>query len=325
MDKKEAHTGNAAIVTFCNNNGPVNYGQILQCYAVQNIFEKEGYNTRVVLYQKMAVDEPETERVKRFRDFVRDNINTTELCYTKEEIEKVTSDCELLICGSDQIWYPGTIDDIWMLKFGRDDQRRMSYAASGLFFDTARNRHICRKLGKQLDTFERVTVRERISKDLLSRYTDKDVEIVKDPTLCLTKEEWDKASSERIKISEPYVLCYCLGSIRPYSLVFRKVAEKYKAKIYYIPSLLFFEGKYGFMTAIDDAGPAEFISLIKNAKAVCTDSYHGVILAHIYGIDCFSLKRMKDGAESLGGEERINTLKNEWGIKVNWVKNVSGI
>ena len=42
----------AAILTWCDNNGPTNYGQILQCYAMQYLVKKWGYNPVVIQYRK---------------------------------------------------------------------------------------------------------------------------------------------------------------------------------------------------------------------------------------------------------------------------------
>ena len=57
MDKKEK-LPKAAILTWCYNNGSVNYGQILQCYAMQVIVQRLGYDVKVVKYRKKDPDEP---------------------------------------------------------------------------------------------------------------------------------------------------------------------------------------------------------------------------------------------------------------------------
>lgn len=38
----------AAIITWCNNNGVANYGQILQCYAMTRIVREKGYQPLVI-------------------------------------------------------------------------------------------------------------------------------------------------------------------------------------------------------------------------------------------------------------------------------------
>jgi len=40
------------IITWCDNNGPTNYGQILQCYAMQTICESFGFAPLIIQYRK---------------------------------------------------------------------------------------------------------------------------------------------------------------------------------------------------------------------------------------------------------------------------------
>ena len=47
----------AAILTWCYNNGPVNYGQILQCYAMQVMVQRMGYEVKVIRYRKRDSNE----------------------------------------------------------------------------------------------------------------------------------------------------------------------------------------------------------------------------------------------------------------------------
>ena len=43
------------------------------------------------------------------------------------------------------------------------------------------------------------------------------------------------------------------------------------------------EGDFKFGDIVRyDVGPAEFLNLIKNAKYVCTDSFHGTVYSAIY-------------------------------------------
>lgn len=314
---------NIAVLTFCNNNGPANYGQILQCYAVQNIFEDMGFQVKVVLYQKLSVGELPTVRVRKFQEFVSHYIHTSEYCNSLEEVEKVTEDCRTLVCGSDQIWHPDTIDRVWALDFGGQEKIRISFAASGLFTD---NEYTCKCIEKYLESFKRfhlITVREDIAGQILKRYTGRDIRIMPDPTLLLLREKWERLASGQ-KDLKNYIFCYCLGGIRPYSLILRRLSEWYgNAEIKYIPTNLLDEVGYGFMKPIYDAGPAEFLSLIQNAKAVVTDSFHGVVFSAMFQKDWYCMERYEAGADRFGGRTRINQLIKNMGAASGWVSSVS--
>ena len=75
----------------------------------------------------------------------------------------------------------------------------------------------------------------------------------------------------------------------------------------------------------EDAGPAQFLSLIKYAKAVCTDSFHGTVLAIEYGVPFYNVSRVHKGTEAFGGKERIENALKELGKTERWVKNVRDV
>lgn len=310
----------AAILTFCNNNGVTNYGQILQCYAVQKLVEQKGYEPLVVLFQKYAIEEIETSRIRKFRGFVKDNIKTSAECFSIDEVKEITRDCSVLVCGSDQIWHPNYTDRVWMLGFGNDSQKRIAIAASGIFHDTDEVNSSCKKYADCINNIDFISVRENAAKEILSKYISKDIHVIPDPSFLLSAYEWNEVAESKNAEGE-YILCFCLGTIRPYSLILRELSNKYNgAKIKYIPSVIVKEGSYSFMEPITDAGPAEFLGLIKNAKAVCTDSFHGVVFSMIFGVDFYCLERRHVGADSFGGRVRVDNLLGMAGIQMTWVR-----
>ena len=84
---------------------------------------------------------------------------------------------------------------------------------------------------------------------------------------------------------EAYVFAFFIGLIEPQKHLIRQVARKYDVnKVIYIKMAASEEifNDLSIMEGIEDAGPKEFISLIKHAVAVCTDSYHAFVLSVIY-------------------------------------------
>ncbi|MCD7835992.1 MAG: polysaccharide pyruvyl transferase family protein [Lachnospiraceae bacterium] len=329
----------AAIVTWCDNNGKTNYGQVLQCYAMQQLVNKWGYDSFVVqyrtkndrdfikynfsnrnpigrwlneLYQEQyklkVIESYKSQRVSAFRKFVRNYIRLTSPCYTREAVEYETKDCQLLVCGSDQIWNPLNFHPIWMLNFGAEWQKRVAYAPSGIFCEDEENVACYKRMALLLENLDVITLREQLGVDILSKYTNRKMRAVLDPTLLMNCRDWDKIAVPRL-IHEKYIFCYVMGSIRPHQLLLRNLKEKhYAKKIVYIPSNLVQEGQFSDFIRYDSAGPAEFISLIKYAEAVCTDSFHGTTLSIVYEKQFYNLKRVQEGIEKFGGSERIDDL-----------------
>ncbi len=347
----------AAILTWCDNNGPTNYGQILQCYAMQYLVRQAGYEPMVVQYRKKDFRDPfrhqlsnrtafgrfvneryeryynlkviegkETVRVKRFKEFIKKYIPLSPPCYTKRMVEEMTEDCGLLICGSDQIWNPIYFDPVWFLDFGRQEQKRVAYAPSGIFYERPEFETCYRKMAPLIEKLDKVSVREQIGADILKKYASRDIEVKEDPTLLLNRGQWEQVTAQRI-VKEKYIFCYLLGSMSSYQMILREIKKKYRAeKIVYIPTNVFSEGG-GFdrYLAYEDAGPSEFLSLIRYAEAVCTDSFHGTVMAVQYEVPFYNVARLHKAARDIGGGERIDNFLEKRGIKKRWVRNVREI
>lgn len=353
MRKGQRGRPKAAVLTWCNNNGPTNYGQILQCYAVQRLVREAGFEPLVVQYRKKdkwdwrngqfsnrtaagrflngryersyhlkVAEGKETLRTKRFEAFIRTWIPRSAPCYTKKMVEEMTADCKILLCGSDQIWNPIHFDPVWFLDFGTPSQKRIACAPSGIFYERPEFEVIYRKMAPLIERLDEVSVREQISADILKRYTDREIRVQEDPVLCLTKSQWDEVAGERM-VEERYIFCYLLGSLSPYQMILRELQKRYRAeKIVYIPTNVFSDGGFREWERCGDAGPAEFLSLVKYAEAVCTDSFHGTAVALLYGIPFYNVSRKHKEAELVGGRERIENLLKMRGLDGRWVKNV---
>lgn len=318
----------AAILTWCNNNGPSNYGQILQCYSMQKIVESWGYEAFIVLYQRTGAVVPEcSRRGKKFREFIEKNICCSVPCHTKAEVESVTKDAELLICGSDQIWNPACFDPVYFLDFGRKDQRRIAYAVSGIFEDREEYRGIYQRMADLIKGFEKVALREKTGAAILQKYTEKHIGTAPDPTLHLNSCGWDEVAAGRLE-EQDYIFCYMLGNVRPFQLIVREIQKAYQAeKILFIPSNTVVERVEtlpGF-SRVDAAGPAEFISLVKYAKAVCTDSFHGAAMSMIYDIPFFATPRIQTGSQEYFSMIRILDLLKERKMEKRLVRNVKDV
>ena len=138
-----------------------------------------------------------------------------------------------------------------------------------------------------------------------------------DPTLLLTKEEWQK-----IAVKDKYILCYFLGK----SIEHRKFAEKLKQKTgYKIVSLNHADEyvKYSDIFADEtpyDIGPRQWINLIENAEYVCTDSFHGTIFSLINNKNFFTFERYNSKNSKISTNSRIYSLLETVQLKERLIK-----
>ncbi len=240
-------------------------------------------------------------------------------------VEELTADCEVLICGSDQIWNPIHFDPIWFLDFGASDQKRVAYAPSGIFYERTEFEECYKKMAALVEKLDEVSIREKVGANILNKYVDREIEVREDPTLRLSRTQWDLVAGDR-EVKGGYILCYLLGSLSPYQLILTELKKRYQAeKIVYIPTNVFSDGGFREHLKYEDAGPAQFLSLIKYAKAVCTDSFHGTVMAIQYGIPFYNVRRMHREAKNVGGGERIDNLLEQRGLQKRWVRNVKEV
>ncbi|MCI8941344.1 MAG: polysaccharide pyruvyl transferase family protein, partial [Dorea sp.] len=246
-------------------------------------------------------------RKSRFQKFFLTYIPHSAPCYTLEEVEQAAKDCALLICGSDQIWNPAAYDPVYYLDFGSERQRRIAFAAS-MGITTVQEQHqpVLEQAAKHLKRLDRISVREQAGAEILQAYTQKKVHTVLDPTLHLPAEEWDRLASPR-KGKGRYVLCYTLGRLTAGKAAVRRVCEKFGTqRVILIATQNTCRGYDGFGEVLYDVSPEDFISLVKYAEAVCTDSFHGVAFSVIYHKPFCVLERKTE--KEWGGGGRIENL-----------------
>lgn len=329
-----------AIFTWCYDNGPMNYGQILQCYAMQKLCEKYNLDVTVIKYRHLRgfekileipqkgmerndyersfkeqyVERQDTEQMKRFLGFISENIHLSPQCYLVKEIEEEIENKEILIVGSDQLWNPLWFDPVYLLEFAKTEQRRVSIATGGISVDKKAYNPILKRIAKAIEKFDYVSVREPVSKDILNCYTDKKIVDLLDPTLLLDDLQWRKLCEDRL-IKDKYIFVYYLGKITPHKHILKEIAKKCDVKkIVYIRRHYFNENinEEGILEPFDDAGPKEFLALIRYAEAVCTDSFHGLVFSLVFKKDFYLMDRAykdMDVASNTRAENLQNKLK----------------
>lgn len=310
--------GSAAILTWCYHD-TANFGQILQCYALQTVCEKYGLEVTVIKYRHPDENELLDEipakgkerrnyelawrnehlenqscsQAKRFLSFIEEKIHLSDQCYSIEDVQEETADKDYLIVGSDQLWNPIWFDEIFLLGFAKAGQRCFSYATGGITTDEGTCCGIIKQIAAGIAHFSGVSVREPISAEILGKYTGKRIVDVLDPTLMLDTAEWDSVCGERL-IEGDYILCFCIGLIQPQKHLLREIARKHGVEHVVYIRMNFSNERLNdneFFKGMDAVGPKEFISLIKNAMAVCTDSFHGCTFSILYGRDFYLLSR----------------------------------
>lgn len=304
------------ILTINDND---NYGNRLQNYAMQYIL-KENNVEAITLKNNLTLNSKNyfllrmikfifkrnnIFNVYRYKKFMRFNEN---IKFSKKYVtpySNLDNKYDYFITGSDQVWNPnfGRLRDVDLLEFS-DPKKRVSYAAS--FGISNLPEQYNEKLKNALKDYKAISVREdagkKIIEDVVGR---KDVQVLVDPTMLLTAEEWDKVAKkpEQLK-TDKYILNYFLGEL----------SEKRKAEIDKIAK----ENDCEVINILDKnspfycTGPSEFLYLEKHAFLVCTDSFHSSVFAILYNRPFIVFGR-EDNTVSMNS--RIETLINKFNLK----------
>lgn len=182
---------------------------------------------------------------------------------------------EYYCAGSDQIWNPnfGRTGMFNYLGFAEREQT-FSYAASfGVEEIPEEHKEAVRK---GLQHIKHISVREDAGKRIVEELTGRtDVEVLVDPTMLLTTQEWDKIlRAPKAKLPEKYILTYFLGPVSTE----RRAAIQQKADQMGCQIIEVMDKNSPFYAI----GPDMFVYLIKHAQMVCTDSFHGSVFSFLY-------------------------------------------
>lgn len=251
------------IIKYYAKEDPV----VIKHLAITEIGKK--FNNK--LFNRIYTNE---KRNKKFFDFYQSHLSFTETVLLMSDLQKLNSQFDAFVCGSDQIWAPSCFDPHYFLDFVSDDNKKIAYAPS-VGLPTIEDKHIRSQIKHLTKTIRFLSTREESGSKIISELCGRNVQTVLDPTLLLNAEQW-KSFYINVNINEkkPYLLVYMLGKNEWQWKVIYKIASMLNLSVKVIPV---FKKDLKRKGCIKDAvGPAEFLAYIQNASYVCTDSFHGL-------------------------------------------------
>lgn len=219
------------------------------------------------------------ENYKKFDTFYNSQFKRTSKKYTASNFDEILENENLdgFVCGSDTIFCPD--------EFGFDDGYYANYecmkhgytvAYAASFGDAHFTEESYDTLNDRLQNFKAIGLRENLMVSYVQAHTQVPVQKVIDPTLLLTGDEYERIISKE-KIDGKYLLIYSRRYNPRMEKYAENIAKKNGWKIVDI-SLRAVNAEKGHIMAYD-AGVEEFLSLVKNAEYVVTNSFHGLIFS----------------------------------------------
>ncbi|WP_152657617.1 polysaccharide pyruvyl transferase family protein [Oceanobacillus sp. CFH 90083] len=338
-----------AILTL---NGYFNYGNRLQNYALQEVLKSMDFEVDTVINEtrKLNLKNLQTNKVERlkalrkknirelfqllyikvenklykeklkqqrkdiFKDFSVSFINETDYSISDNNIpEDLSNRYDYFVTGSDQVWNPNLRDGspIDFLTFA-PSEKRISYAAS--FGISEVPEEYSKNYQLWLSEMAHISVREKAGADIVKGLTGRNAEVVLDPTMMLSKEQW--LSIAKVPSHKPikrYLLTYFLGEISKERKSFLKdLANKNDLEIVNLAQA---NDKIPYLS-----GPSEFIDYINSASVFCTDSFHGAVFSILLDTPFIVFNRKEKKSPSMNS--RIETLLKTFNLESRLAENI---
>tara|TARA_S200000501_G_scaffold377914_1_gene438138 strand:- start:14073 stop:15170 length:1098 start_codon:yes stop_codon:yes gene_type:complete len=328
-----------ATLTFQNSE---NYGALLQAYALQKKLFSIGVENEVLNYRCEYLGKPygfsalkrkgviryflgiayslvRIPRKSNFKKF-RSLIKMTRVLKL-DDLNSLNENYDAFIAGSDQVWNDSitNFDSSYYLDFVDSPEKKMSYAASFGFETIPEN--LKPKYRKLLKEFSVFNMREESGVKNIKMLLNKSANLVLDPTMLLSKKEWDKVASSSVRKNK-YILVYqtTISSFLVNIVKALSISTGYKIICIPFPLGGFLKSKFELT-----AGPGEWIGLIRDAEIVITDSFHGTAFSILYNKEFYVC--LTDGVTRITNLLNLFELDNRICIeypklnlnkKINW-------
>ncbi len=281
------------ILTF--HRGP-NHGAFLQAYAMTKVVAALGHDARIIDYKNRAHRRIEGwrqvlvfKRPIRFIDYFRKKMafekalsHFASTNFTTEPDEVRKQNFDVVSVGSDVVWDYNNFgyDDLYFGNLGT--ARKISYAAS--FGCVGEDDRHPPGIGRDLERFDKVSVRDVNSANIFNRITGRQAAVVLDPTMIC---DFD-SETVRCKRRRPYLLVYLSINDARYGDVVKSYAKENNLRTIAVGYRQFWcdEVRMGLT-------PFEWIGYFRQASAVATNTYHGLVFSVKNRKRCFFFKSDK--------------------------------
>lgn len=232
-------------------------------------------------------------RFNKFNSFVE-----TQMCVGKEKFdsydgwEGIERKYQSLIVESDVVWakHNGEFNRVFFLSLPcMKNTTRIAYATDigNLEIGTQAEESEFIEL---LSSVEHISCRGKHSEVFLKQYTDKNVVSLIDPTLLLNTSYYDKICTPRRRRSK-YLYCYYIDYDKRLIHFAKKYAKMHGLQYIEATSRITKENIFKFDRKTYNIGVEEFISEIKYADIVMTNSFHACCVSIQYHVNFYAFPR----------------------------------
>lgn len=298
------------ILTIPFNN---NYGGYLQAFALMTVLKQMGHEPTLIMRRHLKNPISFGEKVKYFvKGFVKSIVRRDKypLIYNVENmfwkrgkemqkflnfyiqpqtkyiytVDELKNECEgkfdAYIVGSDQVWrsiyVPGIVSNMFLDFTQGWNVKRIAYAASFGSENpeyTIEEKEVC---GKLVEKFDAISVREDSGLSVFKyfRWNVNKPKVVLDPTLLLSRDEYNKILPKKNENVSGKIFCYVLDKNNETQNVISRVQNLLNKPVYEISDI---QKGDSVLPSIE-----MWLSAIRDSDFVITDSFHGMVFSIIF-------------------------------------------
>ena len=327
------------ILTF---HRALNYGAVLQCYALQETLKSLGHDVDILDYRPEYIEKyrkvyslysiSRRKGIKNklkevlvrtllarktiiardaFDSFLWENLNIV----SYNSLDEWNNNYDTIIVGSDQVWSPTIGDGFDMIFWGdfpHNKTKLLSYAASiggHNVIDQTMWNNIC----NMVRNFDNISVREDWFNTQLSDKIKREVTTVLDPTLLADRSIFEKVLKE--PVCNNYLLLFLIVEDNHALRFAKEIAQEKGLRIVRIKAIKEFEKRDKTVVDLYSISPQAFLGYFAKADFVVTNSFHGTVFSLIfrrnfYSLDSPRIDRAKSLLHSVELGNRIVSSKN---------------
>ena len=329
----------------------INYGGILQAYALQTVLERMGHEVYVIerdtkwhipWWKKAFLCYPKRfllkyllgrKNTRIFIEKYEDKVMPTILkdvnrfrdgklnLFHINRFSDLGDSCifDAYVVGSDQVWrpdyFPGNIEDAYLRFDTRTGIKRIAYAVSfgtGKWDYCQEQTMVCRELAK---AFDAISVREKNGIELCRKYLGRDAKWVIDPTLLLTPSDYiDLIKESPTENKDGNLMVYILDETDEKQKLTLELAEEKGLSPHYVRINIF---DYTLPVVTRRLQSVEsWLKGILESEFVITDSYHGAVFSILFHKPFIVISNQERGID------RLNSLLYLFGLEKHIINDI---
>lgn len=313
----------------------MNYGAILQSFAVVTMFLKLDVTAKLINYNLFGIKEKTLKEILRVKKYQLESLpfiefhnkflnkKSTLKIVNEKEFKYLNKEIDIFSVGSDQVWRLACIQEkfgYYFFDFVDDSKKKIAYAASFGIDYWEGNEKLTEEIRPLIKRFDHISVREESGINICKKTFGIDnVVCVLDPTLMIDREDYQPILDDwqdKSHLKKRYIAHMLLDDTEQLRNGSKKIADYLGAEINYIKGKSFkFLGKT--ITLYNKV--SQWLTYLKDAELVVTDSFHCAVFSIIFH------KKFVVVANPARGIARLETLLGKVGLEDRFFTNIEDV